>query len=362
VTEIEREAEAATAAGLDAELVDDTPLPFEVAGAVRLDQQAEFDPVAYLRGLADAVDQGERSVFEHTRVLAIDGDELKTPSGRVRAERVIVATHLPIVDRVGLFARAEPQASFAITARTPDRSPAGMFISSGSHPHSLRGMRHGDAELLIVAGEGHRIGSGSPRRSIAALEGYARERFGATSFPHRWDAHDFVTEDRLPFVGSVSPRSDRVLTATGMNKWGLALGSACAAMLADSIGGADRAWPEEFDSRRLPGVRSWPSLIRHGAETGAHFTGDRLKLATSKDLAPGEGRVIGTPLGQHATYRDDRGTVHELSARCTHLGCIVAWNPVAKTWDCPCHGSRFDAASGEVLEGPAKQPLERKGF
>lgn len=356
--EIEREVEAARAAGLDAYFVDSTPLPFE-ACAVRLDEQVELDPVAYLRGLADAIDGPEEpAVFEQARVRSIDGGSVRTEDGSVRADRVVLATHLPIVDHVGLFARAEPQASFAVTARVPGPALEGMFIDAAGK-HSMRALKSGDGYLLIVAGQGRRLGTGDAGDSIEALKEYARARFGAGGFVHRWDAHDFVTEDRLPFVGPVGFRSERTLTATGMNKWGLALGTACAEMLAASIADGGRGWPDSFDTRRLPRPGSLATLARHGAETAVHLVGDRLKRASASELGRDEAAIVGAGVGQRAAYRDRDGRLHELSARCTHLGCIVAFNRATRTWDCPCHGSRF-ALDGSVLEGPAVSPLAPK--
>ncbi|MDX6584043.1 MAG: hypothetical protein QOI10_3227 [Solirubrobacterales bacterium] len=358
LSKIEREAEVSRRAGLATEAVTDVPLPFPVAGAVRLDDQAEFNPVAFLRAIADELDRDSPTVFERSRVTGISGRTLHTEGGaKLVCERVVIATHLPIVDRVGLFSRAEPQASFAITARASDL-PQGMYIDAAGQ-YSLRRLRRDD-DLLIVAGQSHRLGTGSAEESVAALESYARERFGAEEFPHRWDAHDFISEDRLPYVGSVLPRSDRLLTATGMSKWGLALGAACGEMLAATILSGERAWPSEFDSRRLPRPRALTTIAKHGIETGLHFAGDRLKRASADRLKPGEGAIVGSGLGQRATYRDEAGDLHELSARCTHLGCIVAWNGATKTWDCPCHGSRFDV-DGSVLEGPATKPLAAEG-
>jgi glycine/D-amino acid oxidase-like deaminating enzyme/nitrite reductase/ring-hydroxylating ferredoxin subunit len=355
---IEREVEASRAAGLETEFVEATPLPFAVAGAVKLADQAEFDPVAYLRGLAGQLGGDGQGVFEDTRVVDVSRDAVRTEDGAiVRAGHVVLATHLPIADQVGVFARAAPMASFAIAA-TLDRPLEGMYIDVEGE-HSLRGLRLGDQELAIVAGRGHRLGTASAAESLAALRRYGRDRLGASELRHHWDAHDFVTEDHLPFVGSIGLRSDRVLTATGLNKWGLALGAACGRMLAETIGSGERAWPDEFDSRRLPRPRSWPRLAANGIATGRHLALDRLRRGSADELAPGEGKVIGRGVEQHAAYRDEAGRLHELAARCTHMGCIVAFNGPAKTWDCPCHGSRF-ALDGSVLEGPATAPLERK--
>jgi glycine/D-amino acid oxidase-like deaminating enzyme/nitrite reductase/ring-hydroxylating ferredoxin subunit len=353
--DVEEEAEASARAGLATEFVADTPLPFDVPGAVRLGEQAEFDPVAFLRRVADELDSDAPCVFERTRVTSLSAGDLRTESGAtLRFDRAVIATHMPIVDRVGLFSRAEPKASFAITARAAEL-PDGMYIDAPGE-YSLRRLRAGE-DLLIVAGQSHRLGTGSAEASVAALEDYARERFGATEFPHRWDAHDFVSEDRLPYVGSVTPRSDRMLTATGMSKWGLALGAACGQMLAKAVTDGGQTWPSEFDSRRLPRPRALRVIGKHGVETGLHLVGDRLKRNSADQLEPGEGAVIGAGLGQRAAYRDEAGELHELSARCTHMGCIVAFNGATRTWDCPCHGSRF-STDGDVLEGPATAPLK----
>jgi nitrite reductase/ring-hydroxylating ferredoxin subunit len=249
-------------------------------------------------------------------------------------------------------------ASFAITVEMGEQAVDGMYIDAAGQ-YSLRSAEVGGTRLAIVAGQGHRLGTGDPLRSVAALEAYASDRLGARTVRHCFDAHDFVTEDRLPLVGAVHPGSRRILTATGMNKWGLALGADCARMLAETVIAGESAWPAAFDSTRLPRPRSLPTLAGNGFKTGWHLVGDRLKRSAADDIAPGGGAVVGDGLGQQAVHRDDDGRLHRLSARCTHLGCIVAWNQAARTWDCPCHGSRFDV-DGTVLEGPAKAALERK--
>jgi Rieske Fe-S protein len=143
-----------------------------------------------------------------------------------------------------------------------------------------------------------------------------------------------------------------------MRKWGLAMGTAAGRMLADRVGGRENAWAEAFDPWRLPPPSAVKELVRHNADSGLHFFADRLRRGGSAaELRPGEGRVLGSGLGQKAVHRDDEGILHAVSARCTHLGCIVKWNEGARTWDCPCHGSRF-GPDGAVLNGPATQPLE----
>jgi glycine/D-amino acid oxidase-like deaminating enzyme len=356
--EIEAEVEAARAAGLPASYTEETDLPFAVAAAVRFEAQAEFHPVKYALGIAAALEDAGTPIFERTRAVGVDGGRVRTEAGpRVSAERVIVATQLPFLDRGMFFARAHAARSYATSVRVRGAPPQGMYLQAESPGRSLRVARWNREQLLIVGGESHDLGHGDPVQRFRALERYARERFDVDGFEHRWLAHDYMPADGLAYVGRVWPLSETVLTVTGLRKWGLAMGTAAARMLADEILDRDNDWAPTFDPRRLPPLRSTPGLVRHNAEAGLHFFGDRAKRGgDGVDLAPGEGRVIGDGLGQKAVHRDQEGRLHAVSARCTHLGCIVRWNRAERTWDCPCHGSRFGAL-GEVLNGPATGSL-----
>jgi glycine/D-amino acid oxidase-like deaminating enzyme/nitrite reductase/ring-hydroxylating ferredoxin subunit len=359
VGQIEAEVEAAREAGLPAQLTTETDLPFEVAGAIRFDDQAEFHPVAYLRGIAAELERGGATIHERTRATAASGGRVRTEGGAtIEAEQVIVATHVPFLDRGLFFARAHVERSYAVTARVRGAVAQGMYLQSESPGRTLRAIPWNGGELLMVGGESHELGHGDSVEAFGALERYARQRFEVTGFEHRWDAHDFMPEDGLPYIGRLWPRSDRLLTATGMRKWGLAMGTAAGRMLADRVGGRDNAWAARFDPWRLPPAKAVKELVRHNADSGLHFFADRLhRGGSAAELRPGEGRVLGSGLGQKAVHRDDDGVLHAVSARCTHLGCIVKWNGGARTWDCPCHGSRF-GPDGAVLNGPATQPLE----
>lgn len=358
---IAEEVNAAQAAGLPASYVEDSDLPFPIAAAVRFSSQAEFQPVDFLVGLAAALDEDEPRVYEHTRAVGVAGGEVRTEAGHtVSAGHVVVATQIPFLDRGLFFARTYPERSYALTVRVRGAIPQGMYLSTESPAHSMRAMPWNGEELLIVGGESHDMTRTKSLDSFRGLERYARERFDVEAVEHRWGAHDFMAEDGLPYVGGLTPGSSRVLTATGMHKWGYALGMASASILADGILDRENPWAETFDAWRTPPLRTVPKTLLHNAEDGIAFFGDRLRRRRRvDDLAPGEGRVIGAGAGQQAVHRDEQGVLHAVSARCTHLGCIVRWNAGERTWDCPCHGSRFEP-DGQVLTGPATQPLERR--
>ncbi len=352
---------AARAAGLPTVLTEDVDLPYPVAGAVRLDDQLEFHPVRYVRGLAGAVDGDGSVVAEGIRALAVENGSpcrVRTTGGTISARQVVVATHYPLLDRGLFFARLEPERSYAIAARVRGALPQGLSISAGSTTRSLRS--YGD--LLIVGGEGHQTGAReATAERFARLETFARRHWDVEAITHRWSAQDPASYDQLPVVGPYVPRSSRVFVASGFMKWGLTGGTMAAMILRDLLGGRGHPWASTFSPNRLS-LRSAPKLARMNAQVGADFVGDRLRPPDTADVSSvpaGEARVVGDGRGKKGVFRDEEGTVHAVSLRCTHMGCLLRFNAAERSWDCPCHGSRFDV-DGAVLEGPAVKPLERR--
>jgi Rieske Fe-S protein len=283
---------------------------------------------------------------------------VRTGAGTVSAGRVVVATHYPFLDRGLFFARLEVQRSYCIAARIRGPLPQGMSISAGSPTRSVRS--YGD--LLILGGEGHTTGSGAatPER-YRRLEAFAREHWDVDAVTHRWSAQDPVPYDHLPLIGPYSPLSSRLYVATGFMKWGLTGATMAAAVLSDLLAGRENEWAGRFDPNRVS-LRSAPQLAQLNAKVGVHFVGDRLlpaRTGSPDDVPAGEARVVRDGLGKTGVYRDEAGAVHAVSLRCTHLGCLLRFNQAETSWDCPCHGSRFDV-DGNVLEGPAVHPLERR--
>lgn len=368
VEQVRTEAETAARIGLKAELTTETDLPFEVAAAVRLDGQAQFHPRRFCLGLAAAVAGEGAAVYERTQATDVDEDGdrclVRTDRGTVTAGHVVVATHLPFLDRGGFFARCSPTRSYALSARVDGPVPHGMYLDAGSPSRSVRSARDGGDEVVIIGGEGHKVGQDEDtRQRYDALEQWARATFPVRSIDYRWSAQDFRSVDGIPFVGPVSAGSERILVATGFRKWGMSNGAAAAVMLADRIAGRENRWASLFDTARLNPGRSVKDLVKENADVVKRFVGDRLRTEVRRspeDLAPGEAAVLRSGAERVAAYRDEAGTLHAVSPVCTHMGCTVTWNTAETTWDCPCHGSRF-TIGGEVIEGPALRPLERRG-
>lgn len=365
VGRVEREAAAAERLGLPVTLTDDVPLPFGVARALSFDNQAQFHPGKYVVGLAQAFVEAGGTLIEGVRVLDVDstrdGCQLKTTAGELGAACVVVATQYPILDRGGHFSRLKARRSYGIAGVLPHGVTAGMTMNVGSPTHSTRTATLDGEQLLIAVGEGHEVGHVTDTaQRWTALQDWAREHFGMTELRYHWSAEEVSSLDKVPFVGEIGPRWPNVLTATAFDGWGMTNGTAAALMLRDLVTGVDNPWLETFDAKRAqtsaPPVKEFVTQNVHVAKT---WLKDRVGGRPEGDptqLEPGDAAILEVEGEQTAAYRSEDGRLHAVSAVCTHLGCTVEWNSGEKSWDCPCHGSRF-GHDGSVLHGPATKPL-----
>jgi glycine/D-amino acid oxidase-like deaminating enzyme/nitrite reductase/ring-hydroxylating ferredoxin subunit len=368
VEQLRQEAEVQRRAGLAVSLVDETPLPFSVHAALRLENQAQFHPRKYLLELAATIPGDGSHVFEQSRVHGVkhgEPCEVTTEDGVVRAADVVLATHLPILDRGLFFTKAYPHRSYALAApigQAPD--PQGMYINSGTPTRSIRTLRDGDRVFIQVGGNGHKPGDeeDTPAR-YDQLETFLRRHWpGAGEIRYRWSTQDYMAHDRVPYVGRLRRGSEHILAATGYSKWGMTNGTAAAMIIADGILGRRNPWSELYDSKRLVRRSGLGSFVKENAVAGLHLVGDRLgraDRAAVDDLKPGEGGLIRIRGRKTAVHRDEQGALHGLSPVCPHLYCLVAWNPAERSWDCPCHGSRYDG-TGRAIQGPTKKDLKRR--
>jgi Rieske Fe-S protein len=297
------------------------------------------------------------------RVCVLETD---VPGGlaEVTAERVVLATGTPVLDRGGFFARLEPNRSYAMAFSVPDEAlvPTGMYISADSPTRSVRTAPTRAGLRLLVGGNGHAVGrGGDTRKRVADLYTWAREHFPGAEPTHSWSAQDYKTVDGLPYVGRLLPHGDQVLVATGYDKWGMTSAVASALALSSKLLDGEMEWAAGWDPWRIAQVKGAAQAAKLnlavGAEMAAGYT-VRPSLHTANEgssPAEGEGRVERDGLRPTAVCTVD-GVTTRRSATCTHLGGVVRWNAVERSWDCPLHGSRF-TADGEVLEGPAVHPL-----
>jgi Rieske Fe-S protein len=238
-----------------------------------------------------------------------------------------------------------------------------MYIST-EPTRSVRSTPYKDGKrLLIVGGEGHTVGQKyDTSTQYGTLEGWAAERYGLTDIHYRWSSQDGTTVDELPYIGTLRRGTDRIYTATGFAKWGMTNGTVAAVVMSDAILGRENDWAPIFDPHRVRLKESAAKFVKENSKVAMHWFRDRVihpQRGSFDDLAPGQAAVRSVGVKNLAAYRDDGGELHVLSAVCTHLACIVSWNTAEKSWDCPCHGSRF-ATDGTVLQGPAVKPLPRE--
>lgn len=366
--ELRAEAAAAREAGLPAVYTEETGLPFPVAGAVRVDDQAQFHPRTYLLALAEDLRARGGVIHERSRVTGLhEGSPctVTTEAGHtVTARAVVVATHYPVFDRALLFARLSPRRELVVAAPLTGRDPGGMYITQEEGKRSVRTAPYGDGErLLIVTGDSFTPGTGDAAAGFASLDAWMRERFDVGETLYRWAAQDNDVSDGVPMVGAFHPGARHTYVATGFGGWGMSGGVMAGQLLTKMIGGQKSPWADLYDPRRLwSTLREAPALLSQQAEVAKHFVGDRLRTThvdSVDDIPAGAGAVVRVEGRRCAVHRDADGGLHAVSARCTHLGCLVAFNEAETAWECPCHGSRF-ATDGAVLQGPATRPLERR--
>lgn len=356
------EAEAGAKIGLPLEHVSQTPLPFPVAAAVRLGDQSQFHPLKYLLALAERIPGNGSHVFGGSRVLEYEPGtpcSVTTAAGKVSARDVVIASHYPIGDKALYSLRMTPERSYVLALKPAGELPEGLTDSvlKGTTPgHSMRTQPSPNGPLLLVGGEGHVTGEGgNTSERYRRLETWARERFGEHEVAYRWSAQDNSTLDGVPYIGRAAPGSEHLYVATGFGGWGMTHSAMSGMLITDLIAGRDNPWEELYDPKRV-NVHGAGDFVKMAARSTQHLVIDRLTLEKGASVAPGEGVVVKRDEGAVALYRAPDGVLTSLSAACTHMGCIVAWNDAEKTWDCPCHGSRFEA-TGAVIQGPAIQPL-----
>jgi glycine/D-amino acid oxidase-like deaminating enzyme/nitrite reductase/ring-hydroxylating ferredoxin subunit len=364
-TRVEQEVELERRIGSPVSFSHRCDLPFPVTGCLVMEDQAQFHPRRYLLGLAEAFVDSGGSIFEGSRATNVhDGDPCRVEVNGVEIETrdVVVASGAPISDRGLLMARMTPLQEYAVAAELTDGAgPAEMYISESDGRWSLRTADIGGRRYLIVVGGKHEVGVAPDTDPYEALAAWARQHFEVEAVAYRWSTHDLWPGDSLPYVGQLDG-ADHLWVATGFGGWGMTNGTAAASVLTQRIdeGGDGGDAGRLLDPARGDITAAAGPFIRQNAAVAGRWIGDRFTSRPDDvaDVGRGHGDVIREGRDLVAVYRDDHDEIHAVSAVCTHMGCIVRWNVADRTWDCPCHGSRFDI-DGNVVRSPANEPLRR---
>ena len=366
---VEDEVKAAKELGIDAKYCKDIPIPIDVKAAVKFENQAQFHPRKYLLALAEKIPGDGSFIFENTRAVDIkEGDvcEVITQNGKkVLASNVVIDTHFPFFDGKGFyFARMYAEKSYAIAVEAEHEFNGGMYINAETPVRSLRSQKCGDEDILIVGGENHKTGQDKHTNThYENLFNFAKKTFGVKNVLYRWSTQDYVTLDDIPYIGHLTSKFKNIYVATGFKKWGMTNSTASAAIIADMITNGKSEYEDVFNpSRYTPS--STGRLFTVNMSVAKDYIKGKMEPAdivnNESKIKKGEAEIVEKNGKKYGAYRDIDGKLYEVDITCTHMGCELSWNEAEKTWDCPCHGSRFKY-NGEVVEGPAFIPLKNYG-
>jgi len=357
---LHEELEAAQQVGIRVSMTRSVPLPYPVAAAVRFEDQAQFNPCRYVGALAAAVDGDGSYVFEGTHARDVDDGspcKVTADNGSVTADAVVLATDSPLT-KFFVQTKIAPYRSYALAFVPRAPIAKALFWDTADPYHYVRTAEMAGVQYVVVGGEDHKTGQEEDTSGcFARLTSWARDRFAFDDVPYRWSAQVMEPMDGLPFIGR-SSTSSNVWLSTGYSGTGMTFGTLGGMLLSDALQGRSNIWADLYDAHRVhaSGVKDF---VAENLDVASYMLGDRLRGAEGTSIAEvraGEGKVLRLDGKKVAVFRDEQGGVHALSPVCPHLGCLVHFNNAEKTWDCPCHGSRF-STRGEVLHGPALADL-----
>jgi glycine/D-amino acid oxidase-like deaminating enzyme/nitrite reductase/ring-hydroxylating ferredoxin subunit len=354
--------------GHEISYVEKLPIPVKFSLAAKLENQARFNPVAYIEAMGHNLLAGGCAIFEHSPVIDIDERQdyciITTPKGKVTAKQVIIATHLP--KGINLIQTLNfPYRSYAIAVTLKGkRYPNGSFwdMDDPYYVTSTHNLASKKIDLLIVAGSRHKTGQPSLKSHTEhynAIRNYINERYDVDEIHSEWSAQHYKPADELPYIGLANRRTKRIFMATGYATDGLVYGTVAGMLLSDMVAGKKNPWAEIYNTLRLNPWASFKMFLKENMNVAWQYITDYLSTVVPEDnlgLQKNEAKVMKVNGQRVAAYCDEKGKLHCVSAICTHMKCIVHWNEAERSWDCPCHGSRF-TINGEIIEGPALQPL-----
>ncbi len=365
VSQLDKEVSAANSLGIDAEYLTEIPLPLKVLCAERFSNQYQFHPRKYLLSLAEKLSEDGCQIFENTRIMDLNQDGAKTvlitaENKRITAKYVFLASHFPCCDKGGMyFTRLYPMRSYVVAVALDEPYPGGMYITAETPGLSIRHQLLEGGDAILFGGESHQTGQGKDTREhYQKLLKYAEDHFTVKQVLYHWSTQDYDTPDSLPYAGHLTSSTPNIFMASGFHKWGFTNGTASAMIIRDLIIKGKSPWEDAYNPQRFTPAASSATFIQENLDVAKNLVKGKLESADkSPEILPGEARIIDVEGKRAGAYRDEKGILHVVDTTCTHLGCELNWNAAEKTWDCPCHGSRF-SYDGKIVEGPAVHQLK----
>ncbi|WP_248548955.1 FAD-dependent oxidoreductase [Paenibacillus odorifer] len=365
--QLEEEYKAYEQLGLPGEWLDNVSIPLMASGAIKLPGQARFHPLQYLKGLLKVIQDKGGVIYEHTMMAdkVEKNDKLtlftEKDEHRITCRYAVSASHFPFYDGGALyFSRLHAERSYCLAIQPETDFEGGMYLSASEPTRSLRAVEWEGRNLVIVGGDNHKTGQGiCTIGHYENLELFAGNLLGIKTIPYRWAAQDLITLDRVPYIGKISD-NEEIYIATGFGKWGMTSGTLAAQIISDQIQRKDNPYTELYDPSRFKAGTSLKNFIVQNANVAKELVAGKVEIVHKKttDLEADEGAVVFHDGKRVGAYKDPEGKLHLVDRTCTHMGCECEWNNGDRSWDCPCHGSRF-SYDGEVLEGPASVPLTK---
>ena len=368
VIEIQKEVEAVQSLGKEARFVTQTELPFKIKGAIKFENQAQFHVRKYMIGLCKAILK-QNQIYAYTTVTDVvkEGEEynIYTDRGNVKAKYVVIATHYPIVNMPGFyFTKMYQSTSYLIAIETEKKLPQGMYISSKEPVYSFRTATYNGKQILLIGGSEHKTGKAIEDNSnYEKLEKKAKELYPDCKVLFRWNTRDCISLDKIPYIGEYSNIMKNMYVGTGFKKWGMTLSNIAGKIVSDKIMGKENKYEAIFDSTRIKPIKNRWEVKNMVEETVKSIVLNKFKIEPEdiKQIKNDNGAIIEINGENVGIYKDPEGKIYAVKPNCTHLGCLLTWNNLDKTWDCPCHGSRFDYMGRNIYE-PAIKDLEIKNI
>lgn len=364
--EIKEEFEAYKKLNIPCELIYDLPYGIPGIGGLKVNNQFNLNPVKYLSFILDKLIDNGVEIYQNTNAVDIEendnGNIIITEDGyKITSKKIIITTGYPFFDGGGLyFTRLAPYRSYLV-AFPSDIQDSAMLISNSQSPYSIRFSNTDGTNYLLVGGKGHKVGQEeSAMDSYNQLIDFGRKYFNLTDPSYRWSAQDYESLDKIPYVGNITSKNDNILVATGFRKWGMTNGTSAAILISNLIAGEDSKFEELFNPSRSEMLKSTGKFMKENLNVAKELIKgkilpDEIKL---EDIKNDEGGIIKHNGKRVGAYRDNNGTLFLVDSTCTHLGCELEYNNGERSFDCPCHGSRF-TYEGKVIEGAATLDLER---
>lgn len=347
---IQNEIVAAQSLGIKADFTTDVQLPFKIKGAEVFPDQAQFHPLKFIRAISE-----ELNIFENTWARSIEKNEIVTDHGKITADAIVVATHYPFINAPGYYFMKVHQERSYVLALENAMQVNGMYKDAGQDGYSFRNY----GNILLLGGGGHRTGENKEGGKYELLRQAGKNWFPQAIEKTFWSAQDCMTVDDVPYIGQYSITTPHMYVATGFKKWGMTGSMVSAMILSDMIAGVQNEYADVFSPQRMDIAASAKTFLQDAVEVVSGLANELFDIPVEKlsGIKNGESGIVEYEGRKAGVYKTENGEVHIVSTKCAHMGCQLEWNPDDKSWDCPCHGSRFDYR-GDVINNPAMKGIK----